>query len=126
MPGLKLKQLQSERDTWRRLLVFMKDENVHLKNRLAEVLKNSIETNLLEDIENFHSSFLKEDELIDFLRNDVTELDRLLAQEIFEDGKLINKVDKKIKSIRKNIEIAEQHFGRLKSEFNSYLAENIQ
>ncbi|MEJ0105930.1 MAG: hypothetical protein WDO19_26745 [Bacteroidota bacterium] len=53
MPGLKLKQLQSERDTWRRLLVFMKDENVHLKNRLAEVLKNSIENNLLEDIENF-------------------------------------------------------------------------
>jgi hypothetical protein len=126
MPKLKLNQLQYESDTWKRFLAFMKDENVHLKNRLAEILKSSIDNNLLDDIENFYSGFLKEDELIDLLRIDVAELDRLLAREIVEDGKLITRVDKKMKSLRNNIENAEQHFGRMKSEFISYLSENIQ
>ena len=126
MPDMKLNQLQSERDTWSRLLAFMKDENVHLKNRLAEILKNNIDNNLLEDIENFHSSFLKEDELIDLLRFEVANLDKLLVRESFKDETNISKADKKFKIMRKDIEHAEQHFSRLKSEFNSYLSENIQ
>jgi len=126
MPDLKLAQLQSERDTWKRLLAFMKDENVHLKNRLAEILKNKIDNNLLDDIENFYSVFLKQDELIDLLRFELADLDKLLVRELAEDGINISKVEKKIKTVRKDIEHAEQYFSRLKSEFNSYLSENIQ
>ena len=84
MPELKLKQLQYERDTLKRLLDFMIDENVHMKNRLSEVLQDKFDKNLLKRIEFFQSTFLKEDELIGLLRNDFAELNKLLVIEIFE------------------------------------------
>lgn len=125
MPELKLKQLQYESDTWKRLLGFMMDENIHLKNRLSEVLKDKFNKNLLVEIEGFQNNFIKEDELIGLLRNDVAGLDKLLEREIFEDGKIVNEIDRRLKNLRNNIVYAEKQFGKLKLEFNNYLSENI-
>jgi regulator of replication initiation timing len=125
MPELKLKQLQYESDTWKRVLGFMMEENIYLKNRLSEILKDKFDKNLLEQVEGFQSSFVKEDEMIGLLRNEVAELDKLLVREIFEDGTIIKKVDAKLKHMRHNIKNAEKEFSRLKSDFNNYLSENI-
>lgn len=125
MPELKLKQLQYEADTWKRLLGFMIDENIHLKNRLSEILKDGFDNNLLDEVESFQSRFVNEDQMIGLLRNEVAELDKLLVREAFEDGSIIKQVDKKLKKLRDNIQNAEKQFGKLKSEFNSYLSENI-
>ena len=125
MPELKLKQLQYESDTWKRLLGFMMDENIHLKNRLSEVLKDNFDKNLLEGVEGFQNNFIKEDELIGLLRNDVAGLDKLLEREIFEEGKIVNEIDRRLKNLRNNIVYAEKQFGKLKLEFNNYLSENI-
>lgn len=125
MPELKLRQLQYESDTWKRLLGFIMDENIHLKYRLSEVLKDKFNKNLLEEVEIFQSRFIKEDALIGLLRNEVVELDKLLVREIFEDSRIIKEIDRKLKKLRNNIIIAEKQFGKLKSEFNNYLSENI-
>ncbi|HEY6064391.1 MAG TPA: hypothetical protein VIV35_12320 [Chitinophagaceae bacterium] len=125
MSVLKLKQLQFEAETWKRVLGFMTDENIHLKNRLSEILKNNFDNNLLEEVEIFHSNFLKEDEKIDLLKKEVAGLDKLLVREIFEDGTIIRQVDSKLKRLRNNIKIAEAQFTRLKTDFNNYLSENI-
>jgi predicted nucleic acid-binding Zn-ribbon protein len=125
MPDLKLKQLQYESDTWKRLLAFMMDENVHLKNRLSEVLKNGSDTTLLGEMENFQNNFVREDELIRLLRKDIAEVDKLLVREVFEDGKIIKHLNKKMKTLRSNITQVEKKFGQLKSYFHSYLSENI-
>lgn len=126
MPAFKLKQLQFENNTWKRLLGFMMDENIHLKNRIAEILKTTVEKNMLEEIENFQNSFIRQDDLIGLLRNDTFELDRLLVRERFEDGKIIKKIDDQLKKLRNNINITEKQFSKLKSEFNNYLLENIE
>ena len=125
MPDLRLKQLHYESDTWKRLLGFILDENIRLKNRLSEVLKDKFDKNLLAEVEAFQNSFIKEDALVALLRNDVAELDKLLVREICEDGKIINKIDIRMKNLRNNIMNAEIQFGKLKSAFNSYLSENI-
>ena len=125
MPELKLKQLQYEADTWKRLLGFFMEENIHLKNRLSEVLKNNFDKKLLEEVENFQSRFMKEDNLIGLLRNNVAEFDKLLLRESFEDGQLKKEVVRRVKTLRKNIENAEVEFSKLKKEFNNYLSENI-
>ena len=125
MPDLRLKQLHYESDTWKRLLGFILDENIRLKNRLSEVLKDKFDKNLLAEVEAFQNSFIKEDALVALLRNDVAELDKLLVREICEDGKIINKIDIRMKNLRNNIINAEIQFGKLKSEFNSYLSENV-
>lgn len=125
MPELKLKQLQYEADTWKRLLGFLMDENIHLKNRLSQVLKDRFDKNLLEEVEGFQSNFIKEDEMIGLLRNDVAEFDKLLEREVFEDGTIIKKVDSKLKKLRHNIKNAERQFSKFKDDFNNYLSENI-
>ena len=125
MPEHKLRQLQYESDTWRRLLGFMIDENIHLKNRISAILQNGFQKDLLEGVEDFQTRFLKEDDLIVLLRNEVAELDKLLEREIFEDGKIVKEIDSRLKKLRNNIIIAERQFSRLKLDFNNYLSANI-
>jgi hypothetical protein len=121
----KLLQLRYESETWKRLLGFMMDENVHLKYRLSDVLKNNFNKQLLEQLESFQSNFVKVDELISVLRNDLADLDKRLLWEIPEDGKTIRDIEIKMKTIRNNISNAEKQFSQLKTEFISFLSENM-
>lgn len=125
MPELKLRQLQFESDSWKRLLGFIIDENIHLKNRLSELLKNGFGGNWLDEMETFHNQLVKEDDRIGLLRNEIAELDRLLVREVFEDGRIIKDVERRLKKLRHNITNTEEQFGKLKLEFNSFLSENI-
>jgi len=125
MPALKFKQMQFETDTWKRLLGFMIEENIHLKNRMAAVLKNDFDETLLEELEDFHSRFIKEDELFSLLRNDAAEINKLLTNEILDNELLIRELQRKLRRLRDNILTAEKEFNTLKAEFNSYLSENI-
>ena len=77
------------------------------------------------EIEDFQTNFIKEDQLIGLLRNDVAGIDKLFEKEIFEYGKTLNEIDRKLKNLRNNIEYAEKQFRKLKLEFNNYLSENI-
>ncbi|HJS53526.1 MAG TPA: hypothetical protein VJ765_03250 [Chitinophagaceae bacterium] len=122
----KIKQLKYECDTWKRQLCFMLEENVWLKTRLSEILKDRIDNNLLDQIEHFQSRFIREDDVIGLLRNEIANLNKLLvAREMFEDGIIMKKVNRKIKNLRHNITATERDFSNLKSEFNSYILENI-
>ena len=123
MPGIKLRLLRQESDTWKRVLEFMTEENIHLKNRLSEILKGDLEHDLLMTAEIFQNSFVREDELIRLLRKDVFAFDQLLAREIYEDGAIVNKVMKSFKVIRKNISESETQFNQLKYQFSNYLLE---
>jgi len=126
MPDIKLRLLRQESDTWKRILEFMTEENIHLKNRLSEILKGDLEHDLLMTAEIFQNSFVREDELIRLLRKDVFAFDQLLAREIYEDGAIVNKVMKSFKVIRKNISESETQFNQLKYQFSNYLLEYTQ
>jgi hypothetical protein len=121
-----LLQLQYECDAWKRLLAFLMDENIHLKNRLSEIVKDRDGTTSLSliEIERFQTNFLKGDELIKVLRDDISEVDKLLRKEFFEDGIIEKKIKTKFNKIRVNIPLAERQLDQLKKEFNSYLLAN--
>lgn len=125
MNNLKLNQLLYESTSWKRLLDFMMDENIRQKNRLALLLKDNYQKHMLNDIETFQNNFLKEDEIIGILRNDVADLEKRLAANIFDDRQLVFEVVKRLKKLRANIMCAEQRFCRVKSDFNDYLFERI-
>jgi len=125
MHELKLRQLQYESDTWKRLLVFMLEQNIHQKNRLSEILKNGFSTAFLDDLEVFQNSFIADDALLNSLQQEIRELDTLLSREIYEDGKIQRKMERKIKKLRKEMKTTENKFNRLKSSFNNFLTEHI-
>jgi hypothetical protein len=125
MAELKLKQSQYECDTWKRLLAFMMEENIYRKNRIAEILKDKFNKELLPEVENFQNRFIKEDELINILRDDIARLDKLLLRQDLEDGKIVKEIKREQNRLRNNMLVAEKHFNKLQTEFNSYPSENI-
>ena len=126
MPELKLKQLQYECATWKRSLGFMMEENIRLKNRIAEILKDNFDAGLLENIEMFQNNFINEDTRMSLLRDDVADLEKLLANQFFEnEAKIKEAVDSKLKKVRNNIIEAEKQFSGLKMSFNNYLSKNM-
>jgi hypothetical protein len=120
-----IQQFKHETETWKRLLEFIQAENVFLKTRLAQITKADVGNQLLEQSEYFQNQFISEDELIGMLRHEVSEQGDLLTRELFEDGSIMKEVIRHQKKLRKEIEIAEQKFNKLKFEFNNYLSENL-
>jgi glutaredoxin 2 len=125
MPTMKLRQLQYEVDSWKRVLRFITEENIHLKSRLSEAINDKFDRRLLTDAEEFQTRFIKKDELISLLRNETAELEKLFVREMFDNGIMINEIERKFKILRNNISFAEAGFIKMKSEFNNYLSGNV-
>jgi hypothetical protein len=121
----KIKQWQCESDSWKRLLGFMLEENAYLKGRLSDLLKKEIDLDLLDTLETFQNRFVREDELISLLRDEVTELDKLLIREMFEDGNIIKLTEKKFRKVKGNIETTEKAFAKLFQDFDNYVLETL-
>jgi hypothetical protein len=122
---LQVRKIQSEAEAWKRTLGFLREENVFLKEHLSEVLKESAKSSLLEALEVFQTRFVREDERIALLRNDIADLDRLLIREVYEDGAIARQLAQKTQELRVNMRITEQEFSRLKSEFHQYLETGV-
>ena len=122
----KINQWQIEANTWKRFLNFFRDENVCLKNRLSDILKNGFDRRLLEELENFQTKFIKQDELFGVLRNDIAALDKLLLNQNFKTGINYDLIAKKPEHIRNNMYNTEKQFFLLQLSFNTYLSENIR
>jgi hypothetical protein len=74
----KPEQFLHENKTWLRLLEFFKQENIFLKNRLAEVVDQKADKEFLALAERFQNKFIVKDEFIDELRHDVNAQSRAL------------------------------------------------
>lgn len=119
----KIDQLNHESDTWKRCLQFIQEENNNLKKRLSEVLQVESGNEFLERAEYFQNEFLTEDNMVNILRYSIKELDDLAVREIFEDGAVIKELVRKQKKLNRDMEKTENHFSRLKSEFNNFLSD---
>jgi hypothetical protein len=119
----KFKQLQVEQDTWKQLLGYMMEENIHLKNRITEILKYKSNRILLDDVENFQSHFIMEDEMISILRNDLANIEKLFAEAGDGNQKMVEEINDRLQRLRENIMLAEAQFNSLKIEFDRYLSQ---
>lgn len=122
---LKLKQIQHEVETWRRLLLYMQEENIHLKNRLSEVLKDRFDKKMLQEVEEFQNKFIKQDNLITSLKKEVAIIEEYIHFKKNLSLEIINPSEKNIAGIRYNVEVAEKKFAVLKTGFNHYLSASI-
>ncbi|MBU3714582.1 MAG: hypothetical protein FGM46_06490 [Ferruginibacter sp.] len=118
-----IKQFWFEFETWRRLLENIQNENIYLKNRLAQIIKEESTNELLDDIEHYHNILLTEDSNIALLRNDVASQESWIRREVFEENATIKEILKTHKKLRKEIELFEQKFNKLKFEFNAFFSE---
>ncbi len=123
MGALTVADLQHESEKLKQRLASMIDDNVSLKYRLSEVLKEKFDKKMLNEVEEYQNYFVREDELIGLLRNDIATLDKLMSAS--QTGVVeMSPIDKKLKKLRSNILSVENQFGMLKAEFVSYLIRN--
>ena len=118
-------QFRHEIDTWKRYLLFIQQENNHLKNRLSQALQKDTDHEFLERAEYFQSKFITEDDTVNMLRQDIHELDSLMIKEVKDESSGAKLLDKKSKKMQKDMDIVEKQFARLKSDFNHYLSEKV-
>lgn len=125
MSYLKNKQLQFEVNNLKRLMDFIIDENIHLKNRISEILSDRFDTYLLEEVDDFQSRLIKEDHLIELLRNEITEVDSLLVNDLNKDPDQMKKIELRLKRLHRNMRIVEKQYAKLKTAFYRFLSKNI-
>jgi hypothetical protein len=123
--SLKLKQVQYEVTAWKRALVFMMEENIHLKSRLSEILKNKLHKQFLTEIEAYQNNFVQLDDLIGLLRNDIAGFEKLLAGASLNEEGNMDELEAKLFTIRNNIGLAKTQFELLRNEFNDFLLKDL-
>jgi hypothetical protein len=121
---VRAQQYSHEVDTWLRTLDYLQQENIHLKNRVVDLLQYDISSEFLDRVEYFHNKFLDKDPVLSLLRHDVTDLSMKMAKKnnASPDKQLL----KKEETLRKDMEKMEVEFNKLKSDFNKYIFEVLQ
>jgi hypothetical protein len=122
-----LDQYQHENMTWVRSLEFFKQENAHLKDRLAAVVDKTSDKYFLAQAEHFQNQFIIKDEFIDELKHDINEQSRIMrdySKKMLINGSADSFTDVQEK-LRDQMQYLEKDFGDLKNEFNNYLTEQI-
>ena len=115
-----MKEFQVEVSTWKKTLTSRMEKNLVLKNRLAEILKNNYHQNCLEEIEEFQTKFIREDEITNMFRNQVTGLDNLIRKKTLEDLITRESLGELIKNFRDDITDSENRFHYVTKSFTDF------
>jgi hypothetical protein len=119
--ALKIRQFKYENESSRRMVEFLMQENVMLKTRLAELLSEIFTAeDLLEIAEFYQASFIRKDEIINLIRQDIGRLDNMLTQFIHKKDDLdsITQAREKLNRDLKNLGVV---FIDMKTRFNNDL-----
>ncbi len=117
------KHLKLEQETWLRTLDYIQEENVFLKNHLADVIKNDIAHGILEESEYFQGLFVDKDRLLVLIRYDIARQGRCLDAD-----RLANSEEDCIKRqdrLRVDMRKLEEEFSGLKTRFSTFMAKNM-
>lgn len=122
----KIGEFQKESEAWKRSLAFLLQENAYLKLRLGELVNNNTGNGeFLEAIEHYQNRFLRKDEIIRLIQQDVSQLDQMLLRDLNQDEAALKDVQFRQKKYRKEIRSLESAFNKLKVQFNNFLSETL-
>jgi hypothetical protein len=117
----RLSQYRYEANSWKRLLEFIRQENVQAKNHLAEVVRDSeTQTYLLNDVEYLINNLLQIETAVRFIATDIGQYEKLLDKEFYVDGTSKNIMSTR-HTVTKDIKNLEGEFKHLKLEVDSFL-----
>ena len=126
MRNIILEQLIYEVETWKRLIVFIKNENLMRINRLNEIIKSNNDKNILCKIENFQVQFLMLEEFYSVLNNEVVDQhNRLMLVKKKEYEIDLISIIKHQQDIRINLEKLINKINKIKADFFQDFSEKL-
>ena len=126
MKNIILEQLIYEVETWKRLIVFIKNENLMRINRLHDIIKSSNDKNILFKIENFQLQFMMLEEIYFILNNEVIEQQNrlmLIKKKQYEIDLI--QIIKQQQDIRVNLEKLINKINKIKADFFQEFSEKL-
>ena len=120
IPNTRVREMQVEFAAWMETLSSRMEENLLLKSRLSEILKKNYDQNCLEEMEEFQTKFISEDEITKGLRREVAVLDNLLYRKIIDGGIVGESFEGIVKKLRNDFKNSETYFRILQSSFDDF------
>ena len=108
-----------ELGSWLRKVEGLQQENVQLKNRVADIIRQGVNNSAVEDVEHFLNSFINKDAVFALLRYDITEVLRKLSSTADSGQK--GQLAARSENLQKDILKMETEFHRLRDDFNNYI-----
>lgn len=105
---------------WKENLNSRMQANVLLKNGLSDILKHNYQHYLLEEIEEFQTDFINQDEITNLLRKAVDHLYSLSLNKSFEEQKSRKLLAKSANHLRDNIQYSGNRFRILSLKFEDF------
>ena len=126
MKKIILEQLIYEVETWKRLIVFIKNENLMRINRLNDIIKSNDDKKILYKIENFQVQFMMLEELYSVLNDEVVDqhIRLMLVHKKEYEIDLIS-IIKHQQDIRINIEKLINKINKIKADFFQDFSEKL-
>lgn len=115
-----VEQFQTKIEGWKQLLNSLMEENILMKNMLADILKNNYGQNSLEEVEDFQTQFIIEDEVILSLRKEINDWDNLPYSKVFKAEKMEKSFETNLDKLDKDITNSITRFRILKSSFDGF------
>lgn len=117
--------INPELSEWLRRLVVIRQENIHLKNQLADVVAKIIDLSKLDGIEDMQNRLLNKDIIIDLIRQDIAH-----QRTFFKENEQLTDSDESLfmarqKKLAKDIKKLEVEFYQLKNQFAKFLEQLI-
>ncbi|ANI89833.1 hypothetical protein A9P82_11355 [Arachidicoccus ginsenosidimutans] len=110
----------NEAKQWLVVLEKIKQENIILKNRLADAIKQDVSKDFIEYAEYFQQRFIEKDQIVDLLRHDINMM--LSAGSHLHKSSDKSQLKKFASQMTDDIEKSRLEFEQLKISFNTYLS----
>ena len=126
MKNVVLNQLIYEVETWKRLIVFIKNENLLRVNRLNEIITSGVDNSILYKIENFQEEFLNLESLYMVLNDEIVDQHNRLK--LLQKDDLENELFRLInlqKQTRNNMEKLINKINKIKADFFQDFSEKL-
>ena len=114
-----LKKLKKEISAWKTRLYLRMEENLVLKDMLADILKNNFDNSRLDQIEEFQNNFINEEQLTNDLRKEIVELQKQ-SSKILDDPVQKEGFDEKMKKFDEELKQSDLRFQSMVSSFLSF------
>ena len=117
----RLCQFRYETSSWKRVLEFIKQENIVAKNHLAEVISFSpAEQYFLNDVEYLLNNIVKIETAVSLIHKDVQYFEKLIDKEYYVDG-VTKGLISHLNTINKDIKNLETEFKNIKHQIDNFL-----
>lgn len=120
-PNEKIEEFHVVINAWKNIFHSRIEENIRMKNKLGDILKNNYAQNHLPEMEEFQNKFIREDEVTDLLRNDLIKFDNLSYNQVFKGEQMRESFEKSMNNLRKDIIKSEEHFDLLIASFANFV-----